>query len=159
GNSRFTRLAASFRSPPEAVCWQIGPPLRTIVRPRSALAVLATGDHNLPIFSLYLHQRESRWIDTPAPAGCHACVGSSFALIIAVAALSFLVLAVVIGVTLLLGGPAAAGYLAAREDSAGWRLVEGLMALLLAVYFGWIALHDARIALTGGPFRGIEWPR
>ena len=57
----------------------------------------------------------------------------------------------------LLGGPAFAGYLAATEEQPGWTLVQGICLTVLALYFGWISVHDARVALEGDPFPGVRW--
>jgi hypothetical protein len=81
----------------------------------------------------------------------------SLALFIWVGIVAFLGLLIVLGLVLLVGGPDAAGYLAAREDQPGWTLVYGLGATLLAVWFGAMAVHDARIGLDGGPFDGVTW--
>ena len=84
-------------------------------------------------------------------------MGLYLALFIWLAAGATLVLIVVVSVVFFFKGAEAAAYLEARGDSIGWILVQGFMTMLLAVYFGLMAFRDARIALAGGPFPGIEW--
>jgi len=75
----------------------------------------------------------------------------SFALFLWVALMAIFGLMALIVVLGLLGGPAFAGYLAATEEQPGWTLVQGICLTVLALYFGWISVHDARVALERRP--------